>query len=234
MKKFLFITIVVASVSCVIMTRKNHQDDEYHCKIIESGGSRLRYDNMVFKDTILCPYILGKKQQSSCSSNLPSSVNELNRVSLRERVKDDIFRRLLNFNSVNKCFSVSSGKDNTERILKSRSLYYCGKVNLSNSFDGFLFLLLYELPSEEPGDEPMTIKDLFLVCLSDNSITSISNLFSYFCWDGHSMYRLTKYNGNDTYLYYDGRGADDIVHSNGSESIRAIFSFDKQGRVVLK
>ena len=114
-------------------------------------------------------------------------------------------------------------------------LFYCGQANISSDFDSFFLMLKKE---ETDNNYRHGHYELFLVNLFSGRITSVSKIFVHFSED-ETFYLFTVFEQDKLYHVCSREIDDDVINAlddkprvKGKNSFK--FSFDKQGRVVLK
>lgn len=205
------------------------------------------YNNLVFKDEKLVSYLLEKHAKRLPYVNLPIGDTTLVNVVIQDTVPKDVFLRFAGFRLLNnwedfkeiygeRCH-YSTKEEAVRAQVKNYILNYCGQVKLSKNFDSFLLMITPEY--ELKDDRWYAHRDLFLVNLSNEVITSVSELYSYVLLEGHSGCSHTIIKGNNVFcISFEELSSDVIVAKEVADEdprmFRIVnFKFDKKGRVVI-
>ncbi len=205
------------------------------------------YNNLIFKDEKLISYLLEKHAKRLPYVNLPIGDTTLVNVVIQDTVPKDVFLRFAGFRLLNNWedfkeiygerYHYSTKEEAVCARVKNHILNYCGQVKLSKNFDSFLLMITPEY--ELKDDRLYAHRELFLVNLSNEKITSVSELYSYFLLEGHSdcAHTIVKRN-NDFCISFEELSSDVIVAKEVADEdprmFRIVnFKFDKKGRVVI-
>lgn len=196
----------------------------------------LIYENMTFQDKSLIPFLLEKKSANEPFIKLPNGDISLDSVKIKDKIPYEttqVFIRLY------PRWKFDKGHDDMKTFMMARdtSFYYCGQVNLSKEFDSFMFIKNSSERSELT-DEYISNKDLYIINLSDSVITSVSQLYSYFNFRGTFYTHTYRISANKFRCFsYSDDICDCIVEGEeppGPQTEEIFFSFDNQGRIVIK
>lgn len=117
-----------------------------------------------------------------------------------------------------------------EERKKELNLEYLGKLDISQTFESFLVLDLYE-------GELTTIKHVFLVNVSNNAITSITKVCAYFSFNGDCLHTFTKKVGNNLFVQREVELSSDAIYPKGmelkEEKVEIKFTYDESGRLKI-
>ncbi|MCR5362509.1 MAG: hypothetical protein K6E73_10960 [Bacteroidales bacterium] len=199
------------------------------------NSSAFTYENMTFQDKRLTPFLLEKKSASEPFIKLPNGDILLNSVKIKDKIPYEttqVFIRL---------YPVDGWVDDVYEDCKGAFLrmraydtcfYYCGQINLSKKFDSFVFIN-NSSGKEKHTDDEYIKKDLYIINLSDSVITSVSKMYSY--TNSYQTFYLHTYriSANKFRNYYCfSHNCDSIAEEEPQGEI--FFSFDNQGRIVIK
>ena len=222
-------------------TTKNGEDDIRKdsiicCEIIGFGDSLLWFENMDFQDIELMSFLIEKKFLGNIVE-FPADkyvlADSLNLIK-EEQISDCIFNAIVeNFSTVNKwpCSAYSTKENLIQSLKNDYKLYYWGQTVIDNSFDSFLFLM------EQNND--FIERELFLINVKGETITSISSLFNYsFLLFATTTYtyidKKKKFHCQFEDLSDDNILPDSLISKSVEYKHEVVFSFDKKGRVVLE
>ena len=217
----------------------------YRYNTIGLKKSYFSYENMVFNDSKLVPFLLNKLNGIS-----PDSLH-IDDVTLADMedfpcVGNDLFSIFASFNIVDSWSkdwvdNYPSASEKISDILQNCSLFNCGQVKISDSFCSFLFMLKSETTSTSflfaDRESESYSRELFLVNLDGDTITSVSSLFSYAKLYGGVECTYTNTSPNNSFCCHFEVLSSDSTCSDRYEKekdYKVEFSFDKHGRIVLK
>ncbi|MBE6330956.1 MAG: hypothetical protein E7070_01415 [Bacteroidales bacterium] len=199
-------------------------------------SSTFTYENMTFQDKCLTPFLLEKKSAGEPFIKLPNGDISLDSVKIKDKIPNEttqVFIRLYPISgwALDDIFKVHDDMK-TFMMASDTSFYYCGQVNLSKKFDSFVFI------NNKYTDDEYIKKDLYIINLSDSIITSVSQLYSFFNFEGTfytHTYRISE--NKFRCISYREEICDFIVEGEeppGPQTEEIFFSFDNQGRIVIK
>lgn len=245
MKKIsIIISILVSillSVGIVLFAINHHKFQiDLHDKVLNTGDSIFVFDNVMFRDSVLIPYIMDLKLQSENKVDFPKIDTCLVAFSSKDSVPDSVFNVFSEFNVVNywSLLQKSDALDHTtkdeviKQIKDNFELYYCGQSFISKSFDSFLFLLEDRNITDKYG---WIDRRLLLMNIQDDTVRSLSEIFHFKLVDG-IIYAQTIIDDNGICHYKDVYVADDCGDEWGNpiEQIETIdFKFDNHGHIVV-
>jgi hypothetical protein len=222
---------------CLVLGDSIFNDAVIRYETIASGEDFFIFENMIFQDTKLLPFLMNEKSKDVQPLTRPTGNHTLKDIKVIDSLNHDIKQIIIRFDAIDgwilkhlKHPIIKGTRDYSLRymIANDTCLYYCGPVKVSESFDSFLFLKNSSFNFE---------KELFLFNLSKDTITSICRLYEYSGTEGLSYYIHTYKEKNNAFrCVYKDLTNDFIVVGEDSEEIskEVLFSFDRQGRVILK
>lgn len=204
----------------------------------DSGNYCLWYDNLFSCDSILLSFFYEYRRQELYIPSIPTSYENVMHIKQKIRVPEFVFRHILSYNSVVQTFSESTKRTKIEKIINEKACYYCGKVKICKQFDSYLFYLQHLNSEQNVADGEIMIDDkLILVNIYNNTITSISCMLSYFCWDDCMIYSWIDLHRDNDYLFYSASGEGDIVFPNDSntynDKAKIRFKFNDMGQIIV-
>ncbi len=216
------------------------QDAIIRYDILYESKSHFQFENIAFEDTKLIPFLLDKKDKEIVDFTYPKTYTELESFKRKERVPTDVFKVFANFNTINGWSKymkeLSPSKEEIIKdIIDGYFLYYCGQVKLSQAFDSFLFM-------KESSWVNYRVRDVYLVNMYENKITSISLLFYYYGGDEDTLAAYT-YKDKDSIFYRCSKtlSNDVIIPEEVKETVGCDyddetifkFKFGKTGHIVI-
>jgi hypothetical protein len=117
------------------------------------------------------------------------------------------------------------------------TMFYCGQMTLIDSIDSFLILLKSRDINVEDSELILEYcnRELFLINLCKDTITSVSSIFDYSLLDGNESFSYT-YMNNDVFCYCsEVLSSDDIMPiemKRETQIKRYYFKFDKKGHII--
>jgi hypothetical protein len=246
MKKIsIIISILVSillSVGIVLFAINHHKFQiDLHDKVLNTGDSIFVFDNVVFSDSVLIPYIKDLKLQSKNKVELPKIDTCLVAFSSKDSVPDSVFNVFSEFNVVNywsllqKSFDelyYTTKEEVIKQIKEDFKLYYCGQTFISKSFDSFLFLMEDKNITDKYG---WIDRRVLLMNIQDDIVRSLSEIFYYKLVDD-IIYAQTVIDDNGICHYKEVFISGDCGDEWGNpiEQIETIdFKFDNHGHIVV-
>ncbi len=225
------------------------QDAIIQYNILYKSKSRFQFENIEFEDTKLIPFLLNKKDKEIEDFVYPKTYSELGSFKRKERMPTDIFKVFANFDIVNgwseymKEFYPSK-EEMIKNIIEGYSLYYCGQVKLSQTFDSFLFMTTFGKDRDSSWVDYYINRDVYLVNMSENKITSIALLFYYYGGgdDGVSMGAYTYKDKHNNFYRHSKTLSSDVIIPDEVKKAEGIndddetifkFKFGKTGHIVV-
>lgn len=216
-------------------TKEHPKGIEY--REIRLSSNLLPYVNVAFSDTLILPYLVGKKAELAISVT-PLCLNKtLENGNEEELLSSDLFRAFAVFPVV-----VGWNEEqvwNTEvfqTIEKKRrffvdhhKLYYCGRTVISNDYDSFFLKVVGE---SETDEYPTISRTLYLVNVKHDSIMSISQFGSYNWFAEYESYSSTTLDKNGKYKHCRVMNWLDDNGNSDCKKDSIVFMFDKVGRII--
>lgn len=187
------------------------------------------FSNHCCSDGILLSFLKKEKATTHLKAEFPDR-DALKNYEGGCPVPNPVFKEFATFDPVNQ-WSVDlldffpTKEDWIEQKIHDKKAYFYGMVSISDSFDSFLF----EVESEKNSEEYLD-KDIYMVNVHEDVITSVSRLFSVFSWDGFASCVYTHIDSNHTFSRASNTYFDDAYEKAEIEE----FKFDKVGKIVLE
>lgn len=138
------------------------------------------YDNVSDRNEVLVSYLNQQKALNKAMSILPIGDTTLASLNILDTIPNNVFKAFAEYNSVNMWAEERDSWEHPRRkdevvngILNDNVAIYCGQVMLSDSFDSFMFLL-NDTAAHKYG---WNYKDLFVINMKNDAITSVAKLF---------------------------------------------------------
>lgn len=245
-KRTVLLTITLAALLSIIYgcdARRNPVNKDVYCnEVLNIGDSILRYDNLLFKDTILVPYLKRLKAQSTNMVSLPILDTCLVSLNPKNPVPIEVFNVFAEFNVVN-CWSQTlklfdelyhpTKEEVINQVKEDHVLYYCGQTFISKSFDSFLFLMEEKNITDKYG---WVVRRLILLNSKEDTVMSVAEIFNYLQLAGDDIFAQTIIDDNYICHYKEVSVANDCADENGElvEGIESLkFIYDKKGHIVV-
>lgn len=211
----------------------NDSVDEVEGRVICSSKKIFPFVNVEFSDTLLLPYLVGKKTEQVISI-IPLS-QTLENVGREELLSSNLFRIFAGFPVVvdwkeeqvgdTEIFQTKAEK--VSFFVDHHKLYYCGRQVISKEYDSFFLKVVGETETDE---YPTISRTLYLVNVNQDSIMSVSVFCSY-SWftelEAYSSTTLDKKGNKHCRIvkWIDDNGNLDCNRDS------LVFTFDKVGRI---
>jgi hypothetical protein len=156
------------------------------------------------------------------------------------KIKGELFNVLCQFNLINqwntyKKSEINPYSDNYEEFLEKRKqelrLFYLGEIKLNKNYKSFLILV-----SDGENDDYNVVRNLFLMNVMNNKVSSLTRVSSYTCFDGECNYIYTEISTNNFLIMREEEVSSDVIVpeevqiEKGTSVIK--FLYDKNG--ILK
>ena len=218
-------------INSMINLKKEKEEVQY--KLINTNRRGIKYDNIIYQDQTLIPFLLYKKSTDSINVSLQSIDTLLVNFQSTRVLDKDLYSTIMRFGVINEIW------DNNLpwASFNQDTMFYCGQLTLIDSIDSFLFLLKSRDINVEDSELILEYRnrELFLINLCKDTITSVSSLFDYSLLDGNESFSYT-YLDNNVFCYWSEiLSSDDIMPNEmkrGTHIKRYYFKFDKMGRIV--
>ena len=219
---------------------KCHED--LHDKVLSMGDSILRFDNVMFRDSVLIPYIMDLKLHNKKKVELPIIDTCLVALNPKDSVPNRVFNVIAEFDVVN-CWSQTlklfdelyhpTKEEVINQVKEDHVLYYCGQTNISKTFDSFLFLMEENNITDKYG---WVVRRLILLNSKEDTVMSVAEIFNYLQLAGDDICAQTIIDDNYICHYKEVSVANDCGDEWGNpiEQIETInFKFDNHGHIIL-
>ena len=235
-----FILYSIKKTNSLLSSSTNYYNEEACYKTLDYKKRFFSYENMLFYRSSLVNFLLNKKNEVDFVKSFHVEDITLSDLELNDYVDDDLFRVFAKFTIVDSWSKdwiedYPSTEDKVLDILQNCTLYDCGQVRISNTFDSFLFMLKSETgpKSFSSCDKDVFLcRELYLVNLCEDTITSISIPFSYAKLVGGIERTYTTISSNNTFSCHFEQWQEDYSLKERDAQIE--FSFDEKGRIKLE
>ncbi len=226
--------IVFASLLCCLLYLKfqsSKSTEEVYYEVLNTSSCGFEFENVVFSDCVLIPFIKKELKHDGSFASLPLDDTLLSRLSLRKLLGREVASSIKKFGVVNRKYGggFSTSGD---------SVFYCGQIDLSNNYKSFLFLIKTKeinTPDEYEFVLNFINREMFLINMCNDTITSVSSVYSYSSLDDNELYSYLSLEDNHFCYCAEVLSTDNILlpeMENYNNVKKYYFMFDRYGRIV--